>query len=152
VALVLQLLAFRSRSLFQIGRAPSTDDSLSVFLAATKTEPPNKSWIVVIHGGECDESVLRVELFDLPQRLSLESFRGWKIAQRLAQKILHRRFTVELVNIAAIPVIAGSIEVRHVRQKNCFPGQKRAYRRARNLLGKSPVVPTGECGDGEPDE
>ena len=38
----------------------------------------------------------------------------------LAQKILHRRFAVQLIDIAMMPFIAGSIKVRHMCQKNCF--------------------------------
>ena len=84
MALVLQLLAFRCRSLCQKTRAPSAYDSFSVFLAATKTKAADKSWVVIIHGGQGEEGLLRIELFDLLQRLSPESFRGWKVAQRLA--------------------------------------------------------------------
>jgi hypothetical protein len=57
-----------------------------------------------------------------------------------------------LINIAAMPLIAGPIKVRHVCQKNCFLRQKRTYRSARNSLGNIPVVPTSQRGDGERDD
>ena len=69
MALVLKLLAFRCWTLFQKTRAPSADDSLSFFLAATKTKAADKSWIVVIHGGQGEEGLLRIKLFHLPERL-----------------------------------------------------------------------------------
>src|SRR5206468_8131548 len=106
---------------------------------------------VVFYRGQGDESMLRVKLFDLPQRLR-SRICFWKVAQRLAQKILDRRFTVELVNIAAIPIFTGLIEVRHVCQKNCVPRQKRAYRSAGNSLRNIPVVPASECGDSKRDD
>ena len=148
MALVLQLLTFRGRSLFRECRAPFADDSFSLFLVATKTEAANKFWIVVIDRGQGQEGVLRVELFDFPQRLR-NRICFWKVAQRFAQEILDGRFAVELINIAVMPFIAGSIEVRHVCQKNCFPRQKRAYGSARNPLRKIPVVPTSESGQSE---
>ena len=67
------------------------------------------------------------------------------------QKILHRSFPIELINITAIPFIARPVEVRHVNQENCFPRQERADWSARNSLEKIPVVPASE-GGGERDE
>src|SRR5712692_9167639 len=47
-----------------------------------------------------------------------------------------------------MPLIARLIEIRHVRQKNCFARQKHGHVRARSFLGKIPDVPAAERGDG----
>src|SRR6266542_6030336 len=116
VALILQLLAFRARSLFLKCRAPSADDSLRLFLAATKTEAAYESWVVVIQSGQSKKGVLRIELLDLLQRLRSRICLR-KIAQSHkcgTQKILHRRFAIQLINIAVVPLIEGSIKVRQM--------------------------------------
>src|SRR5439155_9963170 len=63
MALVLQFLAFRCRTLSQKTRAASADDSRSFFLAATKTKAAGKADIVGIHGGIGEEGVVRIKLF-----------------------------------------------------------------------------------------
>src|SRR5437867_8034794 len=68
------------------------------------------------------------------------------------QKILHCSFAIELINIAAIPFIARSVEVRHVNQENCFLRQERADWSARNSLEKIPVVPASKSDGSERDE
>src|SRR5439155_26522912 len=135
VALVLPLFAFRAGSLFQNCCAPSADNSLGVFLAATKTEAAHEPWVVVVYGGQGEKGVLRIELFDFLQRLS-SSVCFWKVAQSRnsgTQKILYRGLAVQLINIAVMPLIAGSTKVRQMRQKNGSLRQKLAYRSTRNL-------------------
>jgi hypothetical protein len=63
-------------------------------------------------------------LLDFPQRLRYR-IRFWSIAQRLAQKILHRRLPVQLINVTVLPFVAGPNPVRDLRYENRFARQKR---------------------------
>src|SRR5207253_1539975 len=67
--LILQLLAFRSRSLFQKCRAPFVDEPRCFFLAATKMEAAYEPWIAILDRCQSQEGMLRVELLDLLQCL-----------------------------------------------------------------------------------
>src|SRR4030095_3289033 len=146
VALILNLLALGAWTLFQNHRAPFADDPVSVLLGPAKTKTAHNAWCAIADGRQCEEGVLRLELFDLLQ--CPKSFRGLRVIQRLAQKILDRRFPVQPINVRLTPLVACPIKVRHLRQKNCIPRQKLGHRSARNLLGKIPVVPTSVCGNG----
>src|SRR5207248_5775675 len=141
--LVLQFFVLCARILCQKCRAPPVNDCLSLSLASAKTKATNKSWAVITYSAQGDEGVLRIELFDFPERLR-RRMRFRKLAQSRksgTQKILHCSFPIELINITAIPFIARPVEVRHVSQENCFPRQERADWSARNSLEKIPVVP-----------
>ena len=70
-----------------------------------------------------------------------------EVGQRFPQKILHGRFAVKQVHIRVVPFVSRAVQVRHMREKNRFPGQQPAYRRGRSLLRKPPDVPSGERED-----
>src|SRR4029453_1870767 len=98
---------------------PFADYSLRVCDASLETETACKFWTVIVKRCQREKNILRLELFDLQQRLrSRISFR--KVGQRLVKKILHLRFAVELVDIGLAPLIACLVEVRHVRHENCL--------------------------------
>jgi hypothetical protein len=147
----MKFLPLRAWTLVQKHCAPFADDPLGVLLGPAKTKATHNAWSTIADGRQSEEDVLWVELFHFLQRLR-DGVLFLHVAQRLAQKILHSRFAVQLINIRLKPLFLCPIKVRHVRQENCVPGQKPGHRSARNLLGKIPVVPTSVCGNGDSDD
>src|SRR6266496_4408122 len=143
---VMQFLAPGTWISFQKLRPPFADYSLCVCDASSKTETTRKFWAVIVERCQREKNILRLELFELQQGLSPESFRGRKVGQRLVKKILHLSFAVQFADVGLAPLIACSIEIRHVGHKNCLARQKHAYVCARRFLGKIPDVPACDRG------
>src|SRR5205814_10547250 len=101
MVLILQLLAFRSRSLFQKCRAPFVDEPRRFFLAVTKMEAAYEPWIGILDLCQSQDGMRRVELLDLLQCLGTRAC-FWKVAQARKcwlHKILHRLFPMQLIYI-----------------------------------------------------
>src|SRR6266705_5989720 len=144
---VMQFLAPGTWISFQKLRPPFADYSLCVCDASSKTETTRKFWAVIVERCQREKNILRLELFELQQGLSPESFRGFrKASQRLTKKILHLRLAVERIDVGLAPLIACSIEVRHMRQENCLARQKHAHVRTRSSLRKMQDVPSRDRG------
>src|SRR4029077_18037483 len=144
VMLVLKLFMLRARIFFQEGRSPFTDPSVRVFGASPEAEAACKFRIVTIDRSQREKGIFWTELFEIQQSLRSHVFL-WDFRQRLAKKILHGWFAGEQIKIGMMPLIARSVEVRQVRQKNRFAWKKHADRPARSFLRNAPGVPDNDC-------
>src|SRR5205823_14271413 len=113
MATILKFLPLRFRTLVQKHGAPFADDPLDLLLGPAKTKAAHNAWSAIADGRQGDEDVLWFELFHLLQRLR-DGVLFLHVAQWLAQKILHSRFAVQLINIRLKPLIMRPIKVRHV--------------------------------------
>ena len=86
-----------------------------------------------LDGEHGEEDVLHFQRRNLLHGLADPAF-GWDFRAGFREKLLHRGFLPQLVEIGPVPLAAGTVEIRNVNQRERLLGQKRGHPHARSVV------------------